>query len=230
MSVEFIRVNHSIPDACALAIHTPAGVIVQTGDFKVDFTPIEGGVIDLGPLRRAGQPGRTGAAAGLHQRRDARAAPRASGRWANRSTSCSSMAGDRRIIIATFSSNIHRIQQIIDVRGASTASKVAVSGRSMVNVVGDRHRAGLPQRAEGHPGRHRRDQPLPLRTRWCIITTGSQGEPMSALTRMAMSDHRKVEVDAERLYHHLRAPHPRQREDCRPGGQRADEAGRGGDL
>lgn len=111
MSVEFIRVNHSIPDACALAIHTPAGVIVQTGDFKVDYTPIEGGVIDLG---RFGELGSEGVLALLPDSTNiempgSTPSERTVGESFNK---LFQMAGDRRIIIATFASNIHRIQQI----------------------------------------------------------------------------------------------------------------------
>ena len=158
MSVEFIRVNHSIPDACALAIHTPAGVIVQTGDFKVDFTPIEGGVIDLGESFNK-----------LFQ-----------------------MAGDRRIIIATFSSNIHRIQQIIDY-AAKYDKKVSVSGRSMVNVVATAIELGYLKVPNDILVDIDVANRLPF-NQVVLITTGSQGEPMSALSRMAMSEHRKVKV------------------------------------
>ena len=133
MSVEFIRVNHSIPDACALAIHTPAGIIVQTGDFKVDYTPIEGGVIDLG---RFGELGSEGVLALLPDSTNiempgSTPSERTVGESFNK---LFQMAGDRRIIIATFASNIHRIQQIIDY-AVKYDKKVSVSGRSMVNVV-----------------------------------------------------------------------------------------------
>ena len=182
MSVEFIRVNHSIPDACALAIHTPAGVIVQTGDFKVDYTPIEGGVIDLG---RFGELGSEGVLALLPDSTNiempgSTPSERTVGESFNK---LFQMAGDRRIIIATFASNIHRIQQIIDY-AVKYDKKVSVSGRSMVNVVATAIELGYLKVPSGI---------LPF-NEVVLITTGSQGEPLSALSRMAMSEHRKVKV------------------------------------
>ncbi len=157
MSVEFIRVNHSIPDACALAIHTPAGVIVHTGDFKVDFTPIEGAVIDLG---RFGELGSQGVLALLPDSTNiempgSTPSERTVGESFNK---LFQMAGDRRIIIATFSSNIHRIQQIIDYCGQVRQEGFGLRPQHGQRG-GDRHRAGLPQGAKRHPGRHRRGQP-----------------------------------------------------------------------
>ena len=113
MSVEFIRVNHSIPDACAMAVHTPAGIIVQTGDFKVDYTPIEGGVIDLGRFGELGKRGCSWHFCRIPPMEMPGSTPseRTVGESFNK---LFQMAGDRRIIIATFASNIHRIQQIID--------------------------------------------------------------------------------------------------------------------
>ena len=191
MSVEFIRVNHSIPDACALAIHTPAGVIVQTGDFKVDYTPIEGGVIDLG---RFGELGSEGVLALLPDSTNiempgSTPSERTVGESFNK---LFQMAGDRRIIIATFASNIHRIQQIIDY-AVKYDKKVSVSGRSMVNVVATAIELGYLQVPSGILVDIDVANRLPF-NEVVLITTGSQGEPLSALSRMAMSEHRKVKV------------------------------------
>ncbi len=191
MSVEFIRVNHSIPDAVAMAITTPAGVIIQTGDFKIDFTPIEGEVIDLG---RFGELGNHGVLALLPDSTNAEKPGRTdSERKVGESFSTLfARAEGRRIIVATFASNIHRVQQIIDF-SAKYGRKVAVSGRSMINVVGKALELGYLHIPDGilidvdEISRYRPDQIT-------LITTGSQGEPMSALTRMAMGDHRKVTV------------------------------------
>lgn len=191
MSVEFIRVNHSIPDACALAIHTPAGIIVQTGDFKVDYTPIEGGVIDLG---RLGELGSEGVLALLPDSTNiempgSTPSERTVGESFNK---LFQMAGDRRIIIATFASNIHRIQQIIDY-AVKYDKKVSVSGRSMVNVVATAIELGYLKVPSGILVDIDVANRLPF-NQVVLITTGSQGEPLSALSRMAMSEHRKVKV------------------------------------
>ena len=191
MSVEFIRVNHSIPDACALALHTPAGVIVQTGDFKVDYTPIEGGVIDLG---RFGELGSEGVLALLPDSTNiempgSTPSERTVGESFNK---LFQMAGDRRIIIATFASNIHRIQQIIDY-AVKYDKKVSVSGRSMVNVVATAIELGYLKVPSGILVDIDVANRLPF-NEVVLITTGSQGEPLSALSRMAMSEHRKVKV------------------------------------
>lgn len=191
MSVEFIHVNHSIPDACALAIHTPVGVIIQTGDFKIDYSPIEGEIIDLA---RFGELGSHGVLALLPDSTNAEAPGMAGGerRVGNSFNRLFTMAGDRRIIIATFASNIHRIQQIMDC-AAKYDRKVAVSGRSMVNVVATAEELGYLRIPKDLLIDIDVANRLPA-DRVVIITTGSQGEPMSALTRMAMSDHRKVSV------------------------------------
>ena len=191
MSVEFIRVNHSIPDACALAIHTPAGVIVQTGDFKVDYTPIEGGVIDLG---RFGELGSEGVLALLPDSTNiempgSTPSERTVGESFNK---LFQMAGDRRIIIATFASYFHRIQQIIDY-AVKYDKKVSVSGRSMVNVVATAIELGYLKVPSGILVDIDVANRLPF-NEVVLITTGSQGEPLSALSRMAMSEHRKVKV------------------------------------
>ncbi len=192
MAVEFIRVNHSIPDAVAFAIHTPAGVIIQTGDFKIDYTPIEGGIIDLA---RFGELGSKGVLALLS---DSTNAERPGSAMSEKKVGESfellfAKAGNRRVIIASFASNIHRIQQIIDM-SVRCDRKVAVSGRSMINVVAKAIELGYLSVPEGvlvdielinrYP-----DEKL------VIITTGSQGEPMSALSRMASSDHRNVTIN-----------------------------------
>ena len=191
MSVEFIHVNHSIPDAVGLGIKTPAGYIVHTGDFKIDSTPIHGRMIDLA---RFGQLGNEGVLAMLADSTNAeRPGYTASERTVGESfANLFPKAEGKRIIIATFSSNLHRIQQIIDA-AARDGRKVAISGRSMVNVVTIANELGYLTVPENLlvdidvVNRYPKDQ-------MTIITTGSQGEPMSALSRMAFSDHRKVEV------------------------------------
>ena len=191
MSVEFINVNHTIPDACALAIHTPVGVIIQTGDFKIDYSPISGEIIDLA---RFGELGSQGVLALLPDSTNAEAPGMAGGerRVGNSFNRLFNMAADRRIIIATFASNIHRIQQIMDC-AEKFDRKVAVSGRSMVNVVATAEELGYLRIPKDLMVDIDVANRLPA-DRVVIITTGSQGEPMSALTRMAMSDHRKVSV------------------------------------
>ena len=191
MAVEFIRVNHSIPDAVGLAVHTPAGVLVHTGDFKVDYSPINGGIIDLG---RFGELGSRGVLALMA---DSTNAERPGYTPTERKVGMSfdklfAEAEGKRIIIATFSSNIHRIQQIIN-HAEACGRKVAVFGRSMVNVISIAMELGYLEVKDGTVididlmNRYRADQIV-------LITTGSQGEPMSALTRMAMGDHKKVNI------------------------------------
>lgn len=192
-SVEFIHVNHSIPDAVAVAITTPSGVIVQTGDFKIDTTPIDGEVIDLA---RFAELGKKGVLALLSDSTNAeRPGFTQSERIVGESFSnLFKKADKKRIIVATFSSNIHRLQQIID-EAARCGRKVAVSGRSMLNVVAVASELGYLSVPEGVLvdidviNRYTPDQLV-------IITTGSQGEPMSALRRMAFGDHRKVNISA----------------------------------
>ena len=191
MSVEAIRVNHSIPDAVAFAIHTPAGIIVQTGDFKVDFSPIEGEIIDLARFAELGEKGV------LCLLADSTNAERPGSTMSERKVGESfdrlfAQAEGRRIIIATFSSNIHRVQQIID-NAQHYGRKVAVSGRSMVNVVNKAIELGYLHLPDGimididAVSRYPQEKVI-------VVTTGSQGEPMSALSRMAASDHRKISV------------------------------------
>ncbi len=191
IKVEFIHVNHSIPDAVGLAIKTPAGTIVQTGDFKIDTTPIDDRVIDL---TRFAEIGRKGVLALLSDSTNAeRPGYTMSERIVGESFSnLFKKAGRNRIIIATFSSNIHRIQQIIDA-AVNSGRKVAVSGRSMLNVVNVASELGylnVPDNVLIDIELIKKYQPEQL----VIITTGSQGEPLSALHRMAFSDHRNVEI------------------------------------
>ena len=191
MSVEFIRVNHSIPDACAMAVHTPAGVIVHTGDFKVDYTPIEGGIIDLPRFAELGNKGVLALMA------DSTNAERPGYTMSERKVGESfvklfNKAEGKRIIIATFASNVHRVQQIIN-NAVTHGRKVAVSGRSMVNVISKGIELGYLKVPDGvlvdidTISRYAPEKMV-------IVTTGSQGEPMSALTRMSANEHRNVTI------------------------------------
>ena len=190
-TVEAIHVNHSIPDALGLAIRCEGGTIVHTGDFKIDTTPIDGGMMDLGRLAEIGQEGV------LCLMSDSTNAERPGFTESERKVGESfetlfRKAGNNRIIVATFSSNIHRVQQIMNV-AASLGRKVALVGRSLENVVSISAELGYLNIPEGIV------IDINMITRYpadklVIITTGSQGEPMSALTRMAFSDHRKVEI------------------------------------
>ena len=188
---EFIHVNHSIPDAVALAINTPAGLVIQTGDFKIDTTPIDGGVIDLARLAALGEQGV------LCLLSDSTNAVKPGFTESERKVGATfdlqfRKAGNRRLIVATFASNIHRVQQIIDV-AESLGRKVALSGRSLENVVSIAAELGYIRVPEGvlvGIDSINRYPPEKL----VVITTGSQGEPMSALYRMAFSEHRRVEI------------------------------------
>ena len=191
MAVEFIRVNHSIPDAVGMAVHTPAGVLIHTGDFKVDYTPIEGGIIDLARFAELGNRGV------LALMSDSTNSERPGYTMSERKVGESfeklfAKAEGKRIIIATFASNVHRIQQIVN-NCVVTGRKMAVSGRSMVNVIGKGIELGYLKVPDGllididMLSRYTPEQV-------CIVTTGSQGEPMSALTRMAFNEHRNVSI------------------------------------
>jgi len=191
MEVEFIKNNHSIPDACSIAVHTDQGIIYHTGDFKIDLTPVDGEVMDihricelskkgvlllLADSTNAEQPGSTisekAVGAGLDD--------------------LFRKASNSRIIVATFASNIHRLQQIINT-AEKLNRKVAVSGRSMVNVVAVATELGYLNIPENmlidlnDISKYEDSEVV-------IITTGSQGEPMSALARMASAEHKKVEI------------------------------------
>ena len=189
-SVEFIRTNHSIADSVAFAIKTPVGTIVHTGDFKIDTTPIVGEMIDLA---RFGELGNEGVLALMSDSTNVERHGFAMSERTVGATFRSLFENCRkRIIVATFASNVHRVQQIIDA-AAANGRKVAVSGRSRENIVELSMQLGYMTVPEGvlisidDIGKYRPYQVV-------IITTGSQGEPMSALTRMAFSDHRKVEI------------------------------------
>ncbi len=190
-SVEMIHVNHSIPDAIALAIKCGAGTIIQTGDFKIDSTPIDGGMIDLSRFAQLGDEGV------LALLSDSTNAERPGYTESERKVGESfdvlfRKAGKSRIIVATFASNIHRVQQIINV-AASLGRKVAIMGRSLENVVNISAQLGYLNIPENVLINADLINKYPADS-LVIITTGSQGEPMSALSRMAFSDHRKVEI------------------------------------
>ena len=191
-SVEFIHINHSIADAVAFAIRCPLGVVVHTGDFKIDPTPIQGGMMDLG---RLGQLGKEGVLALLA---DSTNVERPGFTKSERSVGASFEAlfrgCDQRIIVTTFASNVDRIQQIINV-AAKYGRKVAVTGRSMENVMRVSTELGYMQVPAGTVVDVNQIKGLP-KNKVCIITTGSQGETMSALTRMAFNTHRQVEIQA----------------------------------
>ncbi|MBE6881926.1 MAG: ribonuclease J [Ruminococcaceae bacterium] len=196
MSVEFIYVNHSIPDSCALAIHTPAGIVIQTGDYKVDYTPTRGGVIDLA---RFGELGSKGVLALLSDSTNAeRPGATPSERVVGESFDVLFKNGaEKRIIVATFSSNVHRVQMVID-SAVKFGRKVAVSGRSMEQVVAKALELGYLEAPEGTVISLDAINRLP-ENEVCIVTTGSQGEPMSALTRMSTGDHKKVNITCRDL-------------------------------
>ena len=191
-TVEFIHVNHSIADAVAFAIRCPLGVCVHTGDFKIDPTPIQGGMADL---TRLGELGKEGVLALLC---DSTNVERPGFTKSERSVGASFEAlfrgCDQRIIVTTFASNVHRIQQIINV-AAKYGRKVAVTGRSMENAMKVSTELGYMNVPEGTLVDINHIKGLP-KNKICIITTGSQGETMSALTRMAFNTHRQVEIQA----------------------------------
>ena len=190
-SVEAIHVNHSIPDAIALAIKCETGTVIQTGDFKIDSTPIDGGMIDLSRFAQLGDEGV------LCLLSDSTNAERAGYTESERRVGESfeilfRKAGRNRIIVATFASNIHRVQQIINVAN-SLGRKVAIIGRSLENVVNISAQLGYLNIPENVLINADLINKYPAED-IVVITTGSQGEPMSALSRMAFSDHRKVEI------------------------------------
>lgn len=190
VSVEFIKTNHSIADSVAIAVHTPLGVVLHTGDFKIDYTPIDGELMDFARFAELGKKGV------LAMMADSTNVEKQGYTKSERivGESLTRIFGKTkgRIIIATFASNIHRIQQIID---AATVygRKVAVSGRSMENIINVAIELGYIEVAENTLvpidaiNKYNNDQIV-------IITTGSQGEPMSALSRMASAEHKKVNI------------------------------------
>jgi len=190
-SVELIHVNHSIPDAVAFAVTCGAGTVVHMGDFKIDSTPIDDYVIDIG---RLAELGKNGVLALLSDSTNAeRPGFTSSERIVGESfANLFKKAKDHRIIVATFSSNIHRIQQIID-EAVKCKRKVAVSGKSMLNVVNVAAQLGylkIPENVLIDIEMIKNYEAKQL----VIVTTGSQGEPLSALHRIAFSEHRQVEI------------------------------------
>ena len=188
--VEFIHVNHSIADSVAFAVHTRMGTVVHTGDFKIDSTPIDGEVIDLA---RLGELGKEGVLALLAdstnvERPGYTLSESAVGATFKRQFSnC-----DKRIIVTTFASNVHRIQQVLDA-AAACGRKVAVTGRSMENIMKVSTELGYMKVPKGTLMDIHKIKSLPL-SQQVIVTTGSQGEEMSALYRMAFSTHRQVDI------------------------------------
>ena len=191
MDIEFIKMNHSIPDAYSIAVHTDQGIIFHTGDFKVDLTPIDGDVMDMHRICELSQKGV------LLMLADSTNVGKPGYSMSERTVGTGlddlfRKGCDSRIIVATFASNIHRLQQIVNM-AAKFGRKVAVSGRSMVNVVGVAKELGYLEIDD--------DMLIDLNdiskyqdNELVIITTGTQGEPMSALARMATAEHKKVEI------------------------------------
>ena len=195
-SAEFIHVNHSIADACAIAITTPQGVMLHTGDFKLDLTPIDGDVMDI---TRIGELGKAGVRLLMCESTNVeRSGYTPSEKNVGRSLEdIFARNADKRIVIATFSSNVHRVQQIINV-SAEHKRKVAITGRSMSNIISAAIRLGYMSVPDGvliDINEIRRYKPENI----TVVTTGSQGEPMSALYRMAFASHDKVELGAKDL-------------------------------
>ena len=196
MEAEFIHVNHSIADACALAIRTPLGTVVHTGDFKLDTTPIDGEMMDL---VRLGEIGKAGVLLMMCESTNAeRSGHTPSEKKVGESLEyIFSTHEKKRIIIATFSSNVHRVQQIIDT-SARHKRKVAITGRSMLNIVSAAIELGYMKVPKGviiDINEVKRYKPEEI----TLVTTGSQGEPMSALYRMAFSDHSQISLDSNDL-------------------------------
>ena len=188
--VEFIHVNHSIAGSCALAIHTPVGVIVHTGDFKVDYTPLDGAPIDLG---RLAELGRQGVLALLC---DSTNAERPGYTMSEKKVAATFNdlfeKATGRVIIAMFASNVHRIQAVVD-SCMRYGRKVCLMGRSMVNVSKVAMQLGYLKIPEGTLIAAEEIDRYPDE-RIAVVTTGSQGEPMSGLSRMAFAEHRKLEI------------------------------------
>ncbi|WMM23262.1 ribonuclease J [Tissierella sp. MB52-C2] len=194
-NVEFIKTGHSIPDSAALAIHTPVGVVVHTGDFKIDYTPIDGDVIDLNRFAELGNKGV------LLLMSDSTNAERPGYTMSERTVGNTFreifLNHKHRILVATFASNVHRIQQIINASEENNR-KVVLSGRSMINTIGVALELGYLHMKEGtlidinDMNKYPSDEIT-------IITTGSQGEPMSALSRIASGEHKKVQIQPEDL-------------------------------
>ncbi len=192
LDVEFIHVNHSIADAVALALHTPRGIILDMGDFKIDSTPIQGEMIDLARLGELGKEGITCLL--MESTNVERPGYAMSEEKVHYSLeNIFRKAAEQRIIVATFASNVHRVQSIIDT-ASKFGRKVAVSGRSMITVLEVASQLGYMNIPENVLIDIDMVNVLPPE-KVVIITTGSQGEPMSALYRMAYSDHKVVEIN-----------------------------------
>ena len=188
--VEFIQSSHSIPDSVMLAIYTPVGTILHTGDFKVDYTPIDGKIMDLGRIAEIGNQGVLALmsdSTNAERKGFTMSESTVGGLFEKLFLHCT-----KRIVVATFASNVHRVQQIVN-SAVENGRKIAVCGRSMINMIETARELGYIDCPENlfididminkYPDE-----------RLVIITTGSQGEPMSALTRMAAGDHRKVKI------------------------------------
>lgn len=191
MEVEWINVNHSIPDSCALAIKTPLGYVYHSGDFKVDFTPISGKPINLTRIAEIGEKGvlamigeSTNVLRPGYTMSESKVGETFNRLFQN--------LQDNRIIIATFASNVHRVQQIIN-SAEKYGRKVVLSGRSMVNVTETARKLGQ-FRVKKDTFVDIRDMDKYDDSEIVLITTGSQGEPMSALTRIAYGEHRKIQL------------------------------------
>ena len=193
LKVEFIRTNHSIADSCALAIHTPLGIVVHTGDIKVDFTPVDGKVIDLQRLAKIGKQGV------LLLMADSTNACHPgytmSEKTVGETLDNLFSKGTGRIIVATFASNIHRLQQIIN-SSIKYGRKIAFSGRSMEKISEVAIKLGYLDMPEGLLI-DLKDLKLYNSNQITIVTTGSQGEPMSALTRIASSTHKNIQIEKD---------------------------------
>ena len=188
--IEFIRSSHSIPDSVMLAIYTPVGTLLHTGDFKIDYTPIDGKLMDLGRIAEIGNQGVLALmsdSTNAERKGFTMSESTVGGLFEKLFLHCT-----KRIVVATFASNVHRVQQIVNSAVANNR-KIAVCGRSMINMIETARRLGYIACPENlfididMINQHTDDQLV-------IITTGSQGEPMSALTRMAAGDHRKVKI------------------------------------
>ena len=193
LKIEFIRTNHSIADSCALAIHTPLGIVVHTGDIKVDFTPVDGNVIDLQRLAKIGKQGV------LLLMADSTNACHPgytmSEKTVGETLDNLFSEGTGRIIVATFASNIHRLQQIIN-SSIKYGRKIAFSGRSMEKISEVAIKLGYLDMPEDLLI-DLKDLKLYNSNQITIVTTGSQGEPMSALTRMASSTHKNIQIEKD---------------------------------
>ena len=190
VSVEFIRSSHSIPDSVMLAIKTPVGVVLHTGDFKIDFTPIDDNIMDLGRIAELGNEGILALLSDStnSERKGYTMSERSVGDVMDRLF----LNTSKRIVVATFASNVHRVQQIVN-SAIKYRRKVAICGRSMQNMIETARKLGYIQAPDNvfidiDMIKNYNDEQL------VIITTGSQGETMSALTRMAAGEHKKVVI------------------------------------